>query len=353
MRRFSGGPVVLLDLLNELASREDVSRISVFATPASKRDFSLPSTDKIRTLDCARADRSRAGLLYWVTRGLDRACIAHRVDGLVSLNALGLTRVPTIVLFQQQLMFAPEAVRLMPLLFRLRLGLLRQLAQRACRRAICVVAQAPHVATSLRQNFALDAARICVVPPDVRWPEGPTAESSFEFASGTLAYVGTDDPYKSLDTLLFAFRSLKSSLPELELSVTLKPRRRAFQFAGVRCLGTLPREGVRALLSQASALVMPSLAETVGLPLLEAMDVGCPIVAVDLPYARDVCGAAATYFTPRDSESLASACRKVLASADLRRQLTVSGSAKVRELRAAQPYSRLARLVVQSFGRVR
>lgn len=350
MRRFSGGPVVLLDLLDALAERDDVLGIIVFASPKHRRDFSLPATRKIRAVECNNADRSRLGLLHWVTQGLDRACVAERVDGLVSLNALGQTSIPALVLFQQQLMFAPEAVRLMPLKFRARLTLLRHLARRACQNARLVVAQAPHVAACLEQGFDLDPSRVCVVPPDIRWPKASVAGGSLKLAPSTLAYVGSDDPYKSLETLLFAFRSLKTTLPDLELSVTLEPENHSSRFAGVRCLGTLPREDVRTLLVHAKALIMPSLAETVGLPLLEAMDVGCPVVAADLPYARDVCGPAAAYFAPRDPESLSSACRMVLERSDFRRRLIASGLEKTRELRAAEPYARLARLIAQSFG---
>lgn len=346
MRHFSGGPLVLLDLLDALQACEDVRFGTVFASPT--RDFQLPTLTKIRVVECSQADGSRADLLRWVTRDLNRACIQRGADGLISLNALALTQIPTIVLFQQQLMFSAEAVRLMPARFRMRLALLRVLARRACRRASWVIAQAPHVAESLRNNFDLDTSRIRVLRPAVRWAR--TEPTTLELPPNLLTYIGSDEPYKSLETLLLALPSLRSSRPSLELAVTLTSGSRASGVPGVRCLGLLPRQHVHFLLSRASALVMPSLAETVGMPLLEAMDVGCPIVAADLPYARDVCGDAALYFIPRDPASCSSVCRKVLDDPDLRRKLVAAGFERARVFRAEEPYSRLAQLAADTFG---
>jgi glycosyltransferase involved in cell wall biosynthesis len=52
-------------------------------------------------------------------------------------------------------------------------------------------------------------------------------------------------------------------------------------------------------------MVFPSLSESFGLGLVEAMEVGCPIAASDLPYARDVAQDAAAYFNPKNPKSIA------------------------------------------------
>ena len=51
-------------------------------------------------------------------------------------------------------------------------------------------------------------------------------------------------------------------------------------------------------------MIFPSLCETLGLPLQEAMSAGLPVLAADLPYAREVCGDYASYFNPRDVDSI-------------------------------------------------
>ncbi|MBP7992460.1 MAG: glycosyltransferase family 4 protein [Candidatus Magasanikbacteria bacterium] len=62
-----------------------------------------------------------------------------------------------------------------------------------------------------------------------------------------------------------------------------------------------------AVLKQADALVFPSFAEGFGLPILEAMAAGVPVIASDLPVLREVGGSAAKYVAPRDTEGWAKA----------------------------------------------
>lgn len=62
---------------------------------------------------------------------------------------------------------------------------------------------------------------------------------------------------------------------------------------------------IAALLGSARALVFPSLYEGFGIPPLEAMTLGCPVIASDIPPAREVCADAALYFDPADDAALA------------------------------------------------
>lgn len=345
-RRASGGAVVLLDLLDSLLSHASVALVVVFASSARRRQFAFPEHRRLQVLERPQSDSSRAALLRWVTVGLDQDCAKAGVDGLVSLNALGCSRTPTVVLFQQQLMFAPEAVRLMPLAFQMRLWAMRRVAERVCRRARLVVAQAEHVASSLARHFRVDPQRIRVVMPDVRWPATPAPSAHLD--EPTLLYVGSDRPYKAVDTVLQAFQILRAQRPSLQLALTLAKGGSLADVAGRRYLGNLPRQQVKALLGQATLLVMPSLAETLGLPLLEALDVGCPIVAADLPYAREVCGPAALYFKPLDAVSCAACCEDLLSRPALALGLAELGRSRMAGLREREPMNLLAQLICQA-----
>ncbi len=76
--------------------------------------------------------------------------------------------------------------------------------------------------------------------------------------------------------------------------------------------GRLDDRSVVGLLKQASALLFPSLYEGFGIPPLEAMVVGCPVIASDIPAVREACGDAARYFDPLDSVGLADQMRTIL-----------------------------------------
>jgi glycosyltransferase involved in cell wall biosynthesis len=91
---------------------------------------------------------------------------------------------------------------------------------------------------------------------------------------------------------------------------------------------------------------MPSIVETVGLPMLEAAACGLPVVAADRPYARDVCAEAAAYFDPLDPKSLAATLETVIRSDALRARLRERGASLVAQRRRNRPYTRLIDLVM-------
>jgi glycosyltransferase involved in cell wall biosynthesis len=75
--------------------------------------------------------------------------------------------------------------------------------------------------------------------------------------------------------------------------------------------GWVEAEELADLRSRARALAFPTLAEGFGLPVLEAMAIGLPVIASDLPVLREVGGDAALWFDPRDEGSMAAALRRV------------------------------------------
>jgi glycosyltransferase involved in cell wall biosynthesis len=81
---------------------------------------------------------------------------------------------------------------------------------------------------------------------------------------------------------------------------------------------------------RADIFVFPSLAESFGHPLVEAMAHGLPIIASDTPINREMCGDAAVYFRPMDPDHLAQAIRRVATNQPLQNRLSVEGRQRVR-----------------------
>lgn len=103
----------------------------------------------------------------------------------------------------------------------------------------------------------------------------------------------------------------------------------------VHLMGNLSFEELRSTVADASCLVMPSLYEGVGLPPLEAMAVGTPVVASNIASLRETCGDAASYFEPTDTADMAASLLEVLHNPGLRESLSERGRIRVRTREAA------------------
>ena len=97
----------------------------------------------------------------------------------------------------------------------------------------------------------------------------------------------------------------------------------------VHKLGYVSGDALRKLYLRSRAVVLPSLWEGFGLPLLEAMASDAPVVASDIPVHREVAGEAALFADPRDVEALADRIETVWCEKDLRRTLVQRGRERV------------------------
>lgn len=134
--------------------------------------------------------------------------------------------------------------------------------------------------------------------------------------SHELLVVGARYPHKNIDVVLAALEILnrdasapwKLTLAGCERGLWAKAwgGLEHFERKGwVRVIARVSGEELATLYGSASVLVYPSLAEGQGLPPLEALAAGCPVVCSDLPVLRETCGAAAAYFPATDAATLA------------------------------------------------
>jgi glycosyltransferase involved in cell wall biosynthesis len=114
--------------------------------------------------------------------------------------------------------------------------------------------------------------------------------------------------------------------------------------ANVRLLGRISDHDLAKLLSQALCFIFPSRIEGFGLPAVEAMALGCPVIASSAPCLPEVCGAAALYADPDDVGAWVDAIGLVKDDADLRRRMVADGYARAHSFswrRIAETYLRL------------
>jgi glycosyltransferase involved in cell wall biosynthesis len=117
----------------------------------------------------------------------------------------------------------------------------------------------------------------------------------------------------------------------------------------VRFLEYIPTDDMPAIYGLAALLVFPSLFEGFGIPLVEAMSIGLPIVCSDRTSIPEVAGDAALYFNPDDPEDMAKKIGLVLEDETLRNRLVDRGRERVRSF----TWQRTAELTVEAYRQAR
>lgn len=150
--------------------------------------------------------------------------------------------------------------------------------------------------------------------------------------------VGEMRPYKNIRRLIEAFARI--SLPNLKLAIVGKTNKLDPDITKlptqlgivdrVKFLDYVPDQDLAALYSAAQLFVFPSLYEGFGIPLLEAMACGCPIVSSDSSSLPEVAGNAAVYCQPTDVDSIAQKICEVAGNEELRQSLVCIGMERVK-----------------------
>jgi len=192
----------------------------------------------------------------------------------------------------------------------------RLLIERSVAHAQAILCVSEFTANELTARLGTDPAKLTVahLGLDVDWPASATPHREPD-AVPYLLFVGNVKPNKNVSLLLDAFASVHDRIPH---RLILAGRMRGFgtgdeavleQAANlgdrVRFTDEIPDTDLIALYAGASALVLPSLYEGFGLPLLEAMQLGCPVFSSNAGSLPEIAGNAALYFDAHDTESLA------------------------------------------------
>jgi glycosyltransferase involved in cell wall biosynthesis len=211
----------------------------------------------------------------------------------------------------------------------------RDLVPRALHRGATVCTPTAAVGAEVADAYRLPPERLVVTPLGVgpAWHAATPPDPAWLAANGLperyLLFVGSREPRKNLPTLLAAYQQLLGGLvpgagrggsgslvPPLVL-VGPAGWGEALDLAGlpaeaVRTPGYLPEDDLARVVAGAAALVFPSWYEGFGLPALEALACGTPVVASDLPALREVLDDQAELVPPGDAAALADALARVL-----------------------------------------
>jgi glycosyltransferase involved in cell wall biosynthesis len=223
------------------------------------------------------------------------------------------------------------------------------------RREVC-----EHLKLSAEKVFAVpEAARACFTK--VGPAETAEVRNRLGIEADFLLTVGTIEPRKNLTTLVRAFEEVARARPFHKLQLVVagsrgwlsEPLLEAVEESVCRdriiLTEYLNDDSLRALYSSCWALVYPSIYEGFGLPPLEAMACGAPVVTSRIPALEETTGGAAILVEPTNVRALAAAIVDVLDNNQLRSELSARG-----RLRAAEfTWERTARLTLEVYEKAK
>jgi glycosyltransferase involved in cell wall biosynthesis len=222
----------------------------------------------------------------------------------------------------------------------------------ATHRAARVITVSEASKRDILRYFRVPESRIDVIYnaiDDRFWQEPPADEVArvrerYRLTDPFVLYAGNIKPHKNLERLIEAFHLLRQNSPELkdvqlliigdEISKYATLRRAVHRHKlhkHVRFFGFVSDQTLAALYRLADVFVFPSLYEGFGLPPLEAMASGTPVITSNVSSLPEVVGDAALMIDPYEPQAIADAMLRVLTDADLRADLRSKGMRRARE----------------------
>ena len=301
-----------------MASAPSSADLILFLDARARGNLKPPVNSKVTWINATVASRLAGEFALWRVATKDTTVLCFH--GLPPL----LTNAARTVIFQQNRNYLGlNTLDQFALKTRLRLTYERFVSRVFRHRVAEYIVQTPSMQRAVLRWYGAPGP----VPPAVRIlpfvavlhtsPDKEISAANWDFV-----YVADGEAHKNHRTLLAAWQLLAQDGFHPSLALTLSPRDGALKRElealviesrlRIKDLGQMPHENVLSLYATAKAMIFPSTSESFGLPLVEAMHAGLPILASELDYVRDVCSPVQT-FDPTSPVSIARAVKRFLA----------------------------------------
>jgi glycosyltransferase involved in cell wall biosynthesis len=212
----------------------------------------------------------------------------------------------------------------------------------AVRFADCIIAISDSGKKDLVKYFAADPEKVVVThlaAKDIFTPRGLDERNrvlkKFGISGDFILFVGSFEPRKNIGTLVRAYINLPEKVKKQYslviaggkgwLNTDIDALIGSQDSAQIRRIGYVDERDLAALYSAATVFVYPSFYEGFGLPNLEAMSCGTPVITSNTSSMPEIGGAAALYFDPHDVRQLTSLLLEVIEDENLRKELSRKG----------------------------
>ena len=363
-RRLAGVGRYAKNVIENLAEIDGQNLYYLFVTEESRRHFQI-QRENFRQVLCPFAPKFRLLRILWEQLILPWQLLYFRIDLLFTPSVAIPLWVPckTVTTIHDMIPFH-QGIRKYP---KVRAAYMRWATRRAAKRSDLVLTVSEHSRQELIQFCQLSGEKILVAPDGVDEKysrvdsKGPLSRcrTKYKLPDRFILFVGTLEPGKNILKLVEAFRRLKSqcSIPHKLVIVgpqgwgtkaILKTIENSALKDEIRITGFIPEEDLPFVYNAADLFVFPSLYEGFGLPPLEAMACGTPVVASNVPALPEVVGEAALLVDPYDIDELVSAMERILRDRQLRERLASKGMERARGF----SWKKTAEIVLGAFREV-